>query len=158
MPVVTLDAAQYERRELKSAPADPNVPGDEPGYIMVRPLPFGMKLERRDKATRMGMEVTSGRDASQQFNLETMNEWAVAFDFKYCIGEHNLTDPNGAVLDFGNPMTLKMLNPKVGSEIEAIINSMNEDESEESLEDFINRRSTSSPDDQNTLTTTTEET
>jgi hypothetical protein len=148
MPVVTVDPNNFVRKELKFAPADPNVPGDEPGYIMVRPLPYGMKKERQDKATKMAMEVEAGKrkkgeDAVQKFDLETMNAWAVQFDFAYCIGDHNLLDSAGNKLDFTNPMTMKLLDPKVGSEIEAIINELNEDIDEESLEDFI-KRSTSS--------------
>lgn len=159
MPIVTVDPNNYTREELKTAPADPSVPGDEPGYIMVRPLPFGMKLERRDKATRMAMEVESGRGrkgqdtTTQKFDLTTYNEWAVQFDFKYCIGDHNLLDAAGHKLDFNNPMTFKLLDPKVGSEIEAIVNRYNEDESEESLEDFIQRSTTSSAEEITTSTT-----
>lgn len=150
MPIVTVDPNNYTREELKSAPPDPNVPGDEPGYIMVRPLPFGMKQHRRDNATKMSMEVAArkGRrdksDDTQKFDLETMLEWAFAFDCGYCIGEHNLLDAAGNKLDFTNPMTFKLLNPKVGSEIETILNSYNEDEDEESLEDFMKRSTTPS--------------
>lgn len=155
MPVVTVDPNNYVRKELKSAPADPNKPGDEPGYIMVRPLPYGMKLERRDKATKMAMEVEAGKtgrrrnnaEQSQRFDLETMSEWASQYDFSYCIGDHNLLDSAGNKLNFSNPMTFKLLDPKVGSEIETIINELNEDVDEESLEDFIKRSTSPSPEE-----------
>lgn len=158
MPVVTVDPNNYVREELKTAPADPNTPGDEPGYIMVRPLPFGMKLSRRDRATKMSLEVQNrkggrGGDTAQKFDLETMNEWSFMFDCQYCIGDHNLLDSAGHKLDFGNPMSYKLLNPKVGSEIETIINRYNEDEDEESLEDFIQRSTSQSPEEDTTLTT-----
>jgi len=158
MPVVTVDPANYTRFELKTAPANPDVPGDEPGYIMARPLPYGLKLTRRDRATKMAMEVESGsrkkKDATQRFDLETMNEWAAQFDFSYCIGDHNLLDSANNKLDFNNPMTFKLLDPKVGSEIEDILNKLNEDEDEESLEDFIKRSTSSSQEDQSTSPTT----
>src|SRR6266496_4571134 len=109
MPVGTIDPNAYERKELKTLKA--NKEGDEDGYVMLRPLPFGMKLERRDKATRMSMEAatgkqTRGEDSTQKFELETLSKWSRAYDFKHCIGDHNITDINGVKLDFGNPMTL----------------------------------------------------
>jgi hypothetical protein len=158
MPVVTVDPNNYVRKELKSAPADPNKPGDEPGYVMVRPLPYGLKLTRRDNATKMAMEVESGKrsrkqqDQTQKFDLTTMSDWAVQFDFEYCVGDHNLLDSAGNKLDFANPMTYKLLDPKVGSEIENILNDLNEDVDEESLEDFI-KRSTSPSQEEDTTST-----
>ena len=139
MPDVTVDPGQYERYDLKSAPPD--------GFVMLRPLPYGMKLTRRDKASKMKMQTdqTKGRrNASSEIELETLNEWAVAHDFAFCVGEHNLTDKNGALLDFTNPMTLKTLNPKVGSEVEKYLDELNEDEDDELLEDFLKRRGGSS--------------
>jgi hypothetical protein len=97
------------------------------------------------------MEVEQGKrgkkETTQKFDLKTLNEWAVQFDFQYCIGDHNLLDAAGNKLDFNNPMTFKLLDPKVGSEIEKILNGLNEDEDEESLEDFINRSTSSSPEE-----------
>lgn len=137
MPDVTVDPNEYERYELKTAPPD--------GYVMLRPLPFGKKLTRRDKATKLQMRVQGDgrgrmRDSEQSISLDTLNEWATAYDYVYCVGDHNLTDKNGVSLDFNNPksinMVLGMLNPKVGSEIERLIGELNEEEEEETVEDF----------------------
>jgi hypothetical protein len=142
MPIVTIDPNASERYELKTAPADPNDPNDEDGFIILRPLPYGMKLTRRDKATRMMMRSQPARkgkqpgDAISEIELESYNEWAVAFDFANCILDHNLTDQNKRKIDFGRPMSIKLLNPKVGSEIEKLINDLNEDEDEVMLDDF----------------------
>lgn len=145
MPKVTIDPGEYERFELKSAPPD--------GYVMLRPLPYGQKLSRRSKATKMMMRSQApqpgkgGRGAPQPdqvFELESMDEWAVAHDFAYCIGEHNLEDSNGNTLDFSNALTLKLLDPKVGSEIERLIDELNNEEGEETLEDFVARSTMSS--------------
>lgn len=143
MPVATIDPEKYDRYDLKTLPE---------GYVMLRPLPFGMKLERRDKATKMSMEAATGRqsrgqDNTQKFELETLSKWSRAYDFKHCIGEHNLQSPDGNLLDFSNPMTLSLLDPKVGSELESLIDSLNEDESEESLEDFTKRVTSPSPEE-----------
>lgn len=154
MPNATVDPSHYERRELTSLPGTDT---EEGGYVMVRPLPYGMKLQRRDKATRMYMEASPGtgkkaaQDATQKFELETMNEWATLFDMKYCIGEHNLTDVKGVPLDLGSPMTLQILDPKVGSEIERILTDLNEEEDEQSLEDFMKQHTLSTVEEPSTL-------
>lgn len=134
--VVTTEAQRYD---LKTAPPD--------GYIMARPLPYGAKLERRDKATvmRMEQEVQRGKRKSRQrpqedketqkIELDMKSNWAALHDFSYCITDHNLTDENGAKLDFDNPLVLKYLDPKIGSEIERILSDINDDD-EESMEDF----------------------
>jgi hypothetical protein len=149
MPVVTVDPGEFTRYELKSAPADPNREGDEDGYVMLRPLPYGMKLEQRDKSVRNIMHMKAPKrgqkpDEDVRAELETASEWSVWYEMSYCVGEHNLTDVNGTLLDFTKPMTFKSLDPKVGSEIEALLFELNRDEEEESLEDFHNRSITSS--------------
>lgn len=153
MPIVTIDPGNYERFELKSAPANPSDPNDENGYVMLRPLPYGMKLSRRSKATKMMMrsqpQARGGGKSTQQaenvFEVESMDEWAVAFDFQYCIGDHNLQDSKGNKIDFATNthMKIKMLDPRVGTEIEMLIDNLNNAEDEESLEDFLKRSSTS---------------
>lgn len=148
MPVVTVDPSDYERFELKTAPPD--------GYVMLRPLPYGMKLSRRSKATKMmmrqsGTTAKGQAQGEQVFEVESMDEWAVAFDFAYCIGEHNLQSRDGKVIDFSQNtiMKIKMLSPKVGTEIERYIDQLNNDEDEESVEDFLRRSDTSSSDTTN---------
>lgn len=131
MPNVTVSSEAGEKVELKTAPG---------AFVRLRPLPFGKKLERRDKATRMSMEQET---AQGRFYIEALNRWSRQFDFEYCIVEHNLEDANGTVLDFSNPMTLDILLPKVGSEIEALIDELNEEEDDETLEDFTSRHTTS---------------
>jgi hypothetical protein len=155
MPKVTIDPETYVRVDLKNAPGGE---GEEDGYVMLRPLPYGMKLTRRDKATRMKMMAEmpkGGRGVveNQHIELETYSEWATAFDFAYCIGEHNLQTADGSLIDFTNAMSLKMLDPKVGSEIELAINRLNEDEDEELLEDFLQRSTTSSENGDSRLAT-----
>lgn len=149
MPNATIDPSHFDREELKTL---------EGAYIMVRPLPYGLKLKRRDKATKMYMEAPTNRgrktqdveDEAQRFELETLNEWSTLYDFKYCIGEHNLEDVNGVVLDMGSPMTLQILDPRVGSEIEQILAKLNADDDEESLEDFIKQHTSASPEEATT--------
>jgi hypothetical protein len=147
MPVVTVDPNEYERFELKSAPPD--------GYIMVRPLPYGMRLTMRDKAfkQRMVQQIPKkGKRVEQQdeipVELLSDNVWATNFELGYCIGDHNLQTRDEQLIDFSKPFALQLLNPKVGAEIEKIMLDVNADEEDESIEDFTKRLSGSS-DDQN---------
>jgi len=156
MPVVTIDPAAVERFELKTAPADPNDPTDENGWVQLRALPYGMKLTRRDKATKMSMrtERQEGKRPTEGdvvTELQNYSEWLAQYDFAYCIVDHNLTDQNKQKLNFSNAMSLKLLDPKVGSEIERLINSLNEEEDELMLEDFQPLLSTSSSNGQSDL-------
>lgn len=148
MPIVTTDPNDYTRYDLKSAPPD--------GFVMLRPLPYGMKLTRRDKASKMMMKAGTpkgGRGAvtEQTIELETLSEWATQFDFSYCIGEHNLQKADESLINFANPLEFKLLNPRVGSEIERYINELNEEEDEETLEDFLRRSNSSSVDEGRTF-------
>lgn len=147
MPIGTI-SNEVQHVMLKSAPADPNLPGDEDGFVDVRPLPYGMKLERRDKSTRMRLEqiqqntkkksIGQNEPQVQKIEIESESAWAGQFDFAYCVVDHNLTDPNGTKLDFANPMAFKSLDPKIGTEIEQILTALNGDDLDEaSLEDFI---------------------
>jgi hypothetical protein len=111
------------RHDLKSLPG---------GFVSLRPLPFGKVLERRENASRMSMEQT-GRKTGGKIDFSILQSWSRAFDFKECIVDHNLEDANGDLLDFSKATTLKMLDPKVGSEIEALIDDLNAEEDEEDL-------------------------
>jgi hypothetical protein len=118
----------------------------EGGFVKLKQLSFDQMLERRDKAMRMTMEAQTGaRQPSSKMEIESAMQWTRFFEFSNCIVEHNLEDDNGAPLNFGNPMTLRILDPKVGSEIERYIEELNQ-EDEESLEDFTKRLSLSSKD------------
>lgn len=147
MPVATVDPSHYERFELKTAPADPNVEGDEPGYVMLRPLPYGMLLERQDKTVQTRMKAMRPQDRKKKggvvempdMDIKTLNQVSSEFDFANCIGKHNLTDVNGQLLDFENPLTFKVLDPKIATEIQDFIDGLNHPEGAESAEDFIER-------------------
>ncbi len=141
MPIATVDPNVTVRVDLESC---------EGGYVELRPLPYGKKLERRDKQAKMFMRArstptrTKGRMAQSSnddavMEFETANEWAVQFDMAYCVVDHNLTDTNEHKLDFANPMTFKSLDPRIGTEIEYAIADLNELEDEETSEDFQKR-------------------
>lgn len=145
MPVAAIDPNEYIRVDLKTCPPD--------GFVMLRPLPYGEKIKRRDKTSKMLMKTSqksgSGRGRMNLQNLdavmefESAQEWAMQFDFAYCIGEHNLQNKDGSPMDFSKPLGWKLLDPRIGDEIAEAIFAMNELEDEEDLEDFPRLSSTS---------------
>lgn len=155
MPVGTVDVENYERFDLKSLPAvgEEGQEGyEEGGFVMLRPLPYSKIVVRRDNAMKMRMiqqrqKRNQPAPDQQVIDLEQMGSWTTEFDWTYCIGDHNITDTKGRKLDFKTSAALRMslqtLNPKVGLEIEKLIDSLNQDEDDETMEDFLARREAS---------------
>lgn len=129
MPNATVNT-EATRYDLKSL---------EGGFVMLRALPFGQMLERREKASRMSMDQQQGKKkgASQRINFDLMQRWARSFEFKECIVDHNLEDGAGNKLNFALANTLDILDPRIGSEIEKYIDELNQEEDDEDLEDFL---------------------
>lgn len=129
------------RHELKSCPG---------GYIELKQLPYFDMIRRRDNATRMSMDAAStskGKQDDRKLYIETFSEWATRFDFENCIVDHNLEDAHGRKLDFSNPLSLKVLDPRVGTEIENLIADLNQfEDDDEALEDFTDAPKPSSVD------------
>jgi hypothetical protein len=115
------------RRELKSCPPD--------GFVVLRQLSYDEMLERRDGGIKILMEQSPGRNVDSKTSMQIANRWSNSFTFPRCIVEHNITDENSVPLNFasGNiEMVFKMLDPKLGAEIERYIDELNqEDESED---------------------------
>lgn len=132
MPVGTVNQEPV-REELKSLPPD--------GFVTLRQLPYWDVLERRDQGSKAVMEQAKKQpgqkradDSDTKMVIETYQTWERAYTFKNCIVDHNITDPNGVLLDFTKPQTLRMLAPHVGVEIEKLIDKLNaEDEGDEEL-------------------------
>lgn len=150
MPVATRKM-ETVRRELKSCPPD--------GYVILRQLSYDEMLERRDGATKVLMERgIGGRNADAKMAVQIANKWSNYFSFPRSIVEHNLTDENGVPIDFsakGIELTFKSLDPKIGADIEALIDELNQEEEEP--EGFTNAHSLSSPDEKTEPSNGTEE-
>ena len=124
------------RKELKSCPE---------GFVVLRQLSYSEMLARRDMVTRMSMQQGKGND---KINVELANLEANRFSFGKCIVDHNLEDDQGHKLDFGNVMTLQVLDPRVGAEIERYIDELNQEGEDEEQEDFTPPATSSSEDSQ----------
>lgn len=116
MPKATVDTAGVQIN-LKSC---------EDGYVVLRQLPFGMMLKRRDLAAKYMQEFT-GTDIADvnTITINILNEKSRQFDFANMILDHNLEDDNGNKLNFANPMTLDLLDPRIAAEIETQMDKMN---------------------------------
>jgi hypothetical protein len=120
MPDGTVSQETYTR-ELKTLPPD--------GFVELKMLPYHDMLVRRDKGSIMAMEqIEQGKkrgESTPKLTIESLQTWERWYMFKNCIVDHNITDKNGAKLDFRSEMTLHMLNPAVGMEIERLIDEIN---------------------------------
>jgi hypothetical protein len=115
-------------------------------FVDLVALPFGQRLNRRDMISQMSMEQQEGRgrrNEPTEVNIKMFTRKAREYEFARCIVDHNLEDANGNKLDFRNAMTLEVLHPKVGEEIETLIDELH-GEGEEDLEDFTKRATSSS--------------
>lgn len=107
------------------------------GFVELRQLSYYEMMHRRDIASKMFTEqkVQTGRSRQRQAAVEEtiraqyeiMNVAIMEFEFKNCIVDHNLEDDNGAKLDFNNPLTFRMLDPKIGEEIGRLIDDLNQE-------------------------------
>src|SRR4051794_31335282 len=124
MPVGTV-TQELIHKDLKSLPPD--------GFVKLKQLSFDQLLERRDKAMKMKMEAKQNRKKSDKalIEFESAMQWARFFEFSNCIADHNIQDDQGQLLNFSNPITLKILDPKVGAEIEKYIEELNMDEEDD---------------------------
>lgn len=116
MPKATVDSAGV-RVDLKTC---------EGGFVLLRQLPFGMMLKRRDLAAKYLQEFT-GTSVSDvnTITINILNEKSRQFDFANMILDHNLEGDDGNKLDLTNPMTLDILDPRIAAEIETEMDKLN---------------------------------
>jgi hypothetical protein len=122
MPKAISNTSDTQRFELKSCPE---------GYVVVRRLTYGEKLQRRAMVSNFKINAGKGKDFSGEMNL--VNEQATVFDFQRCIIEHNLEkDDEGTALNFANIADIRLLDPKVGEEIDELLSKLNNFEDDDS--------------------------
>lgn len=111
-----------ERFDLKSA---------EGCYVVLRRMSFGEKLTRQD-LVKLNLEM-GGKNKDIKGEMAMANLQATRMDFANCIVEHNLEkDENGTKFNFTSPDEFRFLDPKVGEEIDTLINKMNNFEGSDS--------------------------
>lgn len=142
MPIATSLGDTTERHELRSLPG---------GYVVLKRLGFGEKMLRKNLLGKAKIQTGgdgggSRADRRRRSNsgegfaaeLEIINEAVTLLEFKTCIVDHNLTYlripgdlSSETPLNFSIPEHVKMLDGKVGDEIDELITDMNSFEDEE---------------------------
>lgn len=113
MPKATANINQTKRFDLKSCPG---------GYVVVRRLSYGLKLQRQELSMSMQM---AGEKNNASMNMNVRVSSVAEFDFKHCLVEHNLTDDNDQPLNLQRPEYVGMLDGAVGEEIGMYIDQVN---------------------------------
>lgn len=122
MPKATSNISETEKFDLKTCPG---------GYVELRRLTYGEKLQRR--AMVSGLKVSSGKGKDFSGEMQLVNEQATVFDFQHCIVDHNLDrDDEGNKLNLHNITDIRSLDPRIGEEIDDLLGKLNNfDEDEE---------------------------
>jgi hypothetical protein len=97
-----------------------NIPGLEGGWVEVRRLSHGERLDRLDES----MHFEGGGDGDTKVFVSTAK--SRLFDFKHCIIDHNLEDADGRKLNLADPKDVRNLAGPVGDAIAEIINEHNQ--------------------------------
>lgn len=103
------------------------------GWVELRKMTYGEVLQRRDRVSTMTSGSGGGRkngkrqEAQINFHFSEIRQ----FEFSRAVMDHNLEDENGKKLDLASVKIIDTLDPKVGQEIEDLIDKMNNFEGEE---------------------------
>lgn len=118
MPNATINPDEQDKFDLVSLPG---------AYVVLRRMSYDAHLTRRDMMTSIRLAAQkAGRDDDFAGELKMMNHKVAIFDFKECVVDHNLEDPEGNKLDLTKASTFKRLDPRIGQEIDELIQQMNE--------------------------------
>jgi hypothetical protein len=117
-----------ERKDLETLPGQD---GKEGGWVELRRLSYGEKLQKDQEAMKMRFNMSSMGDGRAETNLDAeiamINEYATIVEMSRCIMDHNLTDgEDGPKLDFNKPDDVRKLDPRVGEEINQLLQELND--------------------------------
>lgn len=92
-------------------------------FVVLRKMSYGQILQRR---ALMKLTFTSqGKNKPAEGEIAMANKAVNLYEFRNCVVEHNLERVEGTLLDLSNPNDVEALEPKVGQEIEKLIEDMN---------------------------------
>jgi len=123
MPRATVDQTPGEKVDLKTCPE---------GWVILRRLSYGQKITRREQSSSMTMNSKGKRNNS--IDLKMLAQNSTLFDFMHCLVDHNLEDELGNKLNLHTPEGVLSLDPKIGEEIEVLIDNLNNFEDEDNPE------------------------
>lgn len=115
MPKAVVNLEDTERIELKSL---------EGAYVVLRRMSFGQITERR---ALMKLSIASTKGSKDvKGEMAMANAEITRFEFRNCVVEHNLEkDDEGTLLNLASPVEFASLDPRVGQEIESLIEKRN---------------------------------
>jgi hypothetical protein len=114
MPKATANIVEPERHDLKTLPE---------GFVVLKRLTYGQKLER--KAMASIAQAETGRGQNMKMQIAMVNEQAQLYDFTHCVVDHNLEGDDGNKLNFADINAIRSLDPRIGEEIERLMDKMN---------------------------------
>jgi hypothetical protein len=122
VPFAGVSSTPEEKVELKTCPG---------GFVQLRKMTYGQKLERQNAAAKMSMSLGKGRN--KRAEIDMMNRAATTYEFKMCVVDHNLEDATGIKYDLTTQAGVEALDPRIGEEISSLIEKLNnfEDDDEE---------------------------
>jgi len=93
-------------------------------FVVLRKMDYGQILERRAMLKLTFSNHGKGKnDVAGEIAMANKN--VNLFEFRYCVIEHNLERIEGQLLNLSNPVDVASLDPRVGQEIEKLIEDMN---------------------------------
>lgn len=116
MVIAVTDVNETSEHDLKSLAG---------AHVTLRRLTYGQMVERR---AMMKLSIdASGRGKNRDFKGEMAmaSKEIQRFEFKNAIVDHNLEKSDGVKLDLGSSVDFEILDPRVGQEIESLIQEMN---------------------------------
>ena len=124
MPNATANVQETIRLDLKSLPG---------GYVEAKRLTYGEKIQRR--AMTAGLKIQGGKKKTDDFmgEMQLITEESTIFDFAHCIVDHNLykDDDEQVPFDLTKKTDVRMLDPRIGEEIDNWLSEINNFEDED---------------------------
>jgi hypothetical protein len=124
MPRATVSTESHHY-DLKTAPPD--------GFVELREMSYGEKIQRRSMVSKALMKGGGKGSAKGSFEAEMdfMNEQSMFFSFQHSIVDHNLEDEQGNKLNLSTAAGIQSLAPRIGEEIDQLIDKLNNFEAED---------------------------
>jgi hypothetical protein len=114
MPVAISNPTDTERVDLKTL---------EGGWVELRRMTFGQITERR---ALMKLSIASTKGSKDvKGEMAMANAEITRFEFRNCVVDHNLERTEGIKLNLASPVDFASLDPRVGQEIERLIEVRN---------------------------------
>lgn len=109
-------SVEVTRHDLKTVPG---------GWVEIRRMTYGQKLDRQNML-KLGIEMNS-RSKDVKGELAMANKEATYLDFRNCIIDHNLFKDQEELqkINFASRLDIDFLDPRVGEEIDTILNKLN---------------------------------